>query len=73
MKSRKLNLRREAVTDLRPDELRGVAAAASGVLCQPALTPRLTELSVNDCVSLPLTDCTILQETQSVTCPTDLC
>jgi len=76
MKSaRKLALRREAMVDLVTDDLRYIHAGASPAPCYVTdlSCQRCPSIPFEGCPSFPLGDCTILQETDSVTCPTDVC
>ena len=64
---RTLSLRSEVLGELTSDQLVAVGGA-SGPQCF------LTEdLSCVRCPSVPFTNCTILTETDSLTCPTDIC
>lgn len=67
--SKHLELRRDAMTDLATDEMRGLAGGN-------ALTPQCPTLQVK-CPSDPVTGCTVIQETRdcldTFTCPTDIC
>ena len=65
--TKRLRLRQESVTDLTTDELRTMAGAANTPFCL------VTDISCVRCPSIPFTNCTILTETDSVTCPTDIC
>lgn len=65
--SKRLNLRRDTVTDLTTDELRAFAGAQNTPFCL------VTDLSCRRCPSVPLYNCTILTETDTATCPTDVC
>ena len=70
--SKKLRLRHESMTELTTDELRSAAGGLSGPSCPPILCVT-KNISCVDCPSIPLTKCTILTETDSLTCPTDIC
>lgn len=70
--SKKLSLRREAMTDLTPGQLVGIAGA-SGTTC-PFCPPTIRV----ECPSDPVVGCTIIYETRdgcldTITCPTDVC
>lgn len=70
--SRKLGLRRDALTHLTTDELRrmpGAYAPPTAIDC-PTIH--------RECPSDPVTGCTIIYETRNgcldtITCPTDIC
>ena len=62
---RKLQLRRESITDLTDlalDDLRGIAGADSGSTC-----PCVTTVH-RECPSDPVTGCTVIRVTQYETC-----